>query len=173
MNLLKLLLKMLMSNSSSNTLSQNTGVSTDLLAKLLPLALPLLLKAMTNNASSGDGALSLLNALGQHSTDRAMPDLLKEADAEDGKKIIGHILGDRADGEIADLAKQTGLSSDQVSSVLNNIAPSLLSGMSGVLANGLPEEKQGFFSKLFGKKEKSDAGSDGTDLLKVLMSAGK
>ncbi len=173
MNLLKLLLKALLSSNSSNALSANTGVSPDLLKKLLPLALPLLLKAMTGNASTGEGALSLLNALGQHKTDRAMPDLIKEADAEDGQKIIGHILGENAEKEIAGLAGQTGLSNDQVSSVLNNIAPSLLSGMSGVLTNGLPQENKSIFAKLFGKKEPSDVLSDGTDLLKALMAAGK
>ena len=52
-------------------------------------------------------------------------------------------------------------------------APSILSGMSGALANGLPEEKISFFAKLFGKKEKRDVTSDGTDLLKALLSAGK
>ena len=169
MTLLKLLLKLFLSSSSTNTLSGNTGVNTDLIAKLIPLALPLLLKAMTNNASSGEGALSLLNAVGQHSTNRSMNDLLKEADAEDGSKIIGHILGANRDKEVASLAKQTGLSSDQVNSVLSNIAPSLLSGMSGVLANGLPEEKKSFFAKLFGKKEKSDTTLDGTNLLNALM----
>ena len=169
MSLLKLLLKMWLGKTVSQSLSSNTGVSTDLLAKLLPLALPLLLKAMTSNASSNEGALSLLNAVGQHKTDRSMADLIKDADAEDGRKIIGHILGDKEEKEVAGLAKQTGLSSAQVSSVLANIAPSLLSGMSGVLANGLPEEKQSFFAKLFGKKEQKDYASDGTDLLKALM----
>ena len=173
MSLLKLLLKIMLSSNSSSALSGNTGVSPELLAKLLPLALPLLLKAMTSNASSGDGALSLLNSVGQHKTDRALPDLIKDADAEDGKKIIGHILGGNTEKEIAGLARQTGLSDDQVSSVLSNIAPSILSGMSGVLANGLPEEKKSIFAKLFGKKEKRDVASDGTDLLKALLSAGK
>ncbi len=183
MSLLKTLLKMMMSSNSTNTLSQNTGVSTDLLKKLLPLALPLLLKSMTNNASSNDGALSLLNALGQHKTDRNMEDQLKEADAEDGNKIIGHILGENKDSEILSLAEQTGLTNDQVSSVLSNIAPSLLSGMSGVLANGLPEaeekpEKPSLFAALFGKKEEekeeaSDLSMDGTDLLSMLLALNK
>ena len=186
MSLLKLLMKMMLSSNSTNALSQNTGVSTDLLKKLLPLALPLLLKAMTSNASSNDGALSLLNAVGQHKTDRDMADQLKEADAEDGSKIIGHILGANKDAEILSLAQQTGLSNDQVSSVLSNIAPSLLSGMSGVLANGLPEaeekpEKPSLFSALFGKKEEpeeakeeaSDLSMDGTDLLSMLLSLNK
>ena len=173
MTLLKLLLKLLMSSSSTNTLSQNTGIDQKLIMKLLPLAIPILLKAMTNNSSSGEGALSLLNALGQHTSSRSMPDQLKEADAEDGSKIIGHILGGNREKEIEGLAKQTGLTNDQVGKVLNNIAPSLLSGMSGVLANGLPEENKGFFAKLFGKREKTDVSLDGTDLLKALKAVKK
>ena len=175
MTLLKVLLKLMMGSSSTSALSNNTGVSSDLLKKLLPLAIPILIKAMTKNASSNDGALSLLNALGQHKSNKSMADQLLDVDTEDGGKIIGHILGDNAGTEIAGLANQTGLSNDQVSSVLNNIAPSLLTGMSGVLENGLPEdtEKKSLLARLFGKKEVVDTALDGTNLLNALMALQK
>ena len=66
MNLLSILCKSLLSDGALSALAKKTGLSVSKLAKLIPLALPLLLKALTSNASSESGALSLLDALTQH-----------------------------------------------------------------------------------------------------------
>ena len=50
------------------------------------LALPILIKYMTKNASSGDGALSLLGALSQHKNNNSMDLQLKDADEDDGPR---------------------------------------------------------------------------------------
>ena len=66
MNLLSLLAGTMLSQSSVNSVSGKTGLSSKQIQKLVMLALPILIKYMTKNASSGDGALSLLGALSQH-----------------------------------------------------------------------------------------------------------
>ena len=100
MNLLSLLLSSMMAPSSVNSLEQKTDVSSALIRKLLPLAIPLLIKAMTSNASSQSGALSLLGALSQHKSTNTMDDQIKTADTQDGEKIVGHILGNDYDNAI-------------------------------------------------------------------------
>ena len=55
---------------------------------------------------------------------------LADADADDGDKILNHILGGNYGNVMNQLAGQSGMSEDQVSSVLANIAPALLSGVS-------------------------------------------
>lgn len=130
MDLLSLLMGSMTQNSSVNAVSQNTGVSNDMVKKLLIMALPLILKYMTQNASSSNGASSLLGALTQHSSRKAIPDQLSAADADDGRKIIGHIFGDKEDSIIGQLAGQTGMSSTDVSSVLSNVAPAVMSSLS-------------------------------------------
>lgn len=94
------------------------------------LALPILIKYMTKNASSGDGALSLLGALSQHKSNDSMDLQLKDADEEDGAKIIHHILGKKEDAVTQDLSAQTGLNSSQIQQVLSILAPGLMSGVS-------------------------------------------
>ena len=130
MNLLSLLLKSLLSDSSLTQLIKKTGLTEAALKKLLPLAIPLLIKALTSNASSQTGLASLLGALTQHTSTKSMDLQLEEADNEDGAKIVRHIFGDESDANIDDLARQSGLSSMQVSSVLSEIAPALMSSLS-------------------------------------------
>ena len=130
MNLLSLLLTSMLAPSSVNSLEQKTNVSSALIRKLLPLAIPLLIKAMTTNASNQSGALSLLGALSQHKSTNTMDDQIKTADTQDGKKIVGHILGNDYDNAIGQLSRQTGMETSQVASVLAALAPALLSGVS-------------------------------------------
>ena len=130
MNLLGILLKAFLSDSAIKALVKKTGLSQKQLKKLLPLAVPLLIKMLTKNASQKDGALSLLGALAQHTNRKRVEEQIEEADSVDGGKIIGHILGKDKDQSLLSLSNQSGLSQQQVSSVLSGIAPALLSGLS-------------------------------------------
>ena len=95
------------SEDTVNTLSQKTGASSKQVSMLITLALPLLIKYLTKNASSQSGAQSLLGALMQHTNKNSMADQVAQADEEDGKKILQHILGDRSTDVMNDLAGKT------------------------------------------------------------------
>ena len=198
MNLLSILLKSLLADASLSALAKKTGLSGAVLKKLLPLAIPLLLKALTNNAASQNGVQSLLGALTQHTSKKSMEEQIEEADTEDGGKIIGHILGKEKDQSLLTLSNQSGLSQQQVSSVLSGIAPALLSGLSMAagggnsgkvdLSDGLdlgevlvllsggsapkPQPKPSLLGSLFGKKpakEEEDVSLNGAALLQALL----
>ena len=109
MNLLSILCKSLLSDGALSALAKKTGLSVSKLAKLIPLALPLLLKALTSNASSESGALSLLDALTQHTDKKTVDRQIAEADETDGGKILAHIFGDRSGAVYGSLAAQTGM----------------------------------------------------------------
>ena len=170
MNLLQLLLGTMTSNSSVNSVSEQTGISSEMVKKLLILALPLLIRYMTQNASNQTGAQSLLNALGQHSSNKSMSSMINEADNEDGKKIIGHILGKDQGSVVSSLASQTGLQDDQVTSVLGQIAPGLLSGLSAATTQPKQDEQSGLLN-MFGGQATSQSAS--LDLLGTLLGSGK
>ncbi len=158
MNLLSVFLKALLTKGALQALSAKTGLNEKQLKKLLPLALPLLLKMLTKNASSQDGAVSLLSALTQHTSKKTMQQQIEEADAEDGSKIIGHILGKEKDSSLLSLSQASGLNQNQVSSVLSDIAPALLSGLSAAATSA-------------GSSGKVDL-SDGLDLSDVMAMLG-
>ena len=188
MNLLNVLLKSMLSDGSINSLSQKTGLSSGQLKKLLPLAIPVLIAAMTKNASNKEGATSLLGALTQHRNTKPMEQQIAEADISDGEKILAHILGGNSQVNIQDLAKQTGMSQQQVASALSGITPAMLSGLSAAttttgkqsgkvdLSDGLdlsdvmnmlggsqPQSSGGLLGSLFGKKPATPAVSNEAD----------
>lgn len=200
MNLLSLLAGTMLSQSSVNSVSGKTGLSGKQIQKLVMLALPILIKYMTQNASSGDGALSLLGALSQHKNNNSMDLQLMDADEEDGAKIIHHILGRKENAVTQDLSAQTGLGTDQVQQVLSILAPGLMSGVSNAAeanaAQAAAAQKPanplaslltggGIFGSLLGGKEEAPPASaspldkdgdgriDGTELLSLLLSASK
>lgn len=195
LNLLQLLLGSMTSQSSVGSISGKTGLSDKQVKKLIMLALPLLLKYMTSNASSGNGALSLLGALSQHTNKKGMDQQLVDADEKDGGKIIGHILGSNEDKVTQDLSAQTGLNSSQIHQVLSIIAPAMMSGVSEAAAGARPDEAagtgapslaglagSGIFGALFGhgKNDKDDQNADsanaainGTALLQALLKAAR
>ncbi len=203
MNLLSLLIRTMLSQQSVNSVSGKTGLSNKQIQKLVMLALPILIKYMTKNASSGDGALSLLGALSQHKNNNSMDLQLKDADEDDGAKIIHHILGNKEAAVTQDLSAQTGLGTNQIHQVLSILAPGLLSGVSTAAEASAAEAAQaagaqkpvnplsslltggGIFGGLqSGKQEAAptaqaaldkdgDGRIDGTELLSLLLSASK
>ncbi len=118
------------SKASVNALSEKAGSSSKQTSLLISLAIPLLLKYLTGNASSQSGASSLLGALTQHTSKKSMAAQLQDADEEDGRKIISHILGDDSSAVINALSQQTGMPDEMVSLLLGNMAPALMSELS-------------------------------------------
>ena len=159
MNLLSLLTGSLTSDASVTSIAGKTGVSSSLTKKLLLLAIPVILKSMTKNALSGDGASSLLSALGQHKNNRSIADQIADADTEDGSKILGHVFGNDSVNVINDLSQQSGMDAADVSSVLNSIAPALMSGLSAANTAGVAAQQAG------------NAGPDLSDMMSIFGGA--
>ena len=192
MSLLNSILSAMITEDSVASLVKKTGASSDQMSGVISAALPLLMQAMTSNAASQDGAASLLGALAQHTDTASMAQQLSEADAEDGSAIIGHILGGDTENVVSQISEQTDMSPEQVNSVLNNIAPAMLSsvsaantaqvqqkpagGLMGSLMGNLFGSSQGgsLLGSLFsGNDPQANAAVDGSDLLNLLMKAAK
>ncbi len=162
MNLLGVLFKALLSKEAIKALTKKTGLDGKSLKKLLPLAIPVLVKMLTRNASSEAGASSLLAALTQHTGKKPAAEQIAEADTDDGDKIIGHIFGNKKKEELQALSAQSGLSENQVSSVLSGIAPTLLTTLSAATQSAKPASA--------GKVDLSD-GLDLSDVMAMLGGA--
>lgn len=134
MDLLGSLLKSMTSESSLGSLSAKSNASPDQVGSLLSSALPMLMGQVSSNASTKEGADSLIHALSQHTSTASVEDQIKDADEDDGRKIIGHIFGSDLDSVLSELSGKSDLSTSQVSSVLGNVAPAMMSGISGSLS---------------------------------------
>ena len=144
-DLTSVLMQSLLGGDAVGKVSEQTKADSSQIQQVIAAALPLLVSGMTQNAQTDEGAESLNNALEQHAVKDTsdIAKLIEEVDAEDGKKVVGHVLGDKKSDITKALAKKTGLTSKQVMSVLAIIAPILLSMLgshkqeNNVQSNGL------------------------------------
>lgn len=156
MNLLEMLGGSLTEEASVNNIAKKSGSSNAQIIKLVGVFLPLVITYLTRNAKKKEGAKSLANALGQHKDTKSIAAQIKDADTDDGEKILKHILGDDEDEVTTRLARQTGMSSSQVTSALDAMLPGIMSGISASA------------SKASKKKQTGVDLSDGFDLSDVM-----
>lgn len=128
MDVLDLLSGQLDSEKILKQLSGSTGANSDQVQKAIQLGLPALLQSLGRNASTEQGSSALAKALDNHKDDKIddIEDFLKNVDMEDGSKILSHVLGGNKQKVQRNLAKQTGLKDNQVSDIMNQLAPLLL-----------------------------------------------
>ena len=114
---------------SVSALSGKSSASEDQVTKALMSALPSMLGKMQSNASTKEGADSLLKALDQHDlSDADIVKLIKTADMEDGIKILNHIYGDEKKTEEVkkEVAAKAGIDMGQVTKIMAAAAPAVL-----------------------------------------------
>lgn len=122
------LIQQFLDGNVQKSLSKTVDAKPEEVSKLTELAVPTLLAGLGKNSSTDEGANSLLDALSQHE-DKDVSNLenaLKYVDTEDGSKIIGHIFGSNTEKVKDNLAKESGLDNNQVSGILNQLAPLLM-----------------------------------------------
>ena len=160
-----MLMSSMTSNSSVEALSKKSGGSSKGIKMMLLLAIPLIIKYLTKNAkASQSGATSLLGALQQHTSTQSVSNQIANADTNDGAAILGHIFGNDYSDVVSSLASQSGLTQTQASSVLQNIAPALMSGLSAATTSATTQSQSSGFNL-----------SDGLDLsdIAALMGGGQ
>ena len=179
-----MLLSSMTSNSSVEALSKKSGGSSKAVKTLLLMAIPLIIRYMTKNAKeSQQGATSLLGALQQHTSTQPVTNQISNADATDGAAILGHVFGNDYNSVVQNLASQSGLTQTQASSVLQNLAPALMSGLSAATSSvSTQSQNSGFnlsdgldlsdIAALMGGGQKPQQ-SSATSLLSSLMGGGQ
>lgn len=122
------LMNALLGSGSLSALSEITGADGATVKEVLKEAIPVLAEELRNNASTPDGARSLAKALDDHADDDAadIPSFLRSADAADGGKIIGHILGAKRSSVQSGIAKKLNISPQQIAAILSIVAPLIL-----------------------------------------------
>lgn len=160
MDLMDLLSGQLENEAVLKQLSKVAGADSSQVQQAMKIGLPALIQAMGKNAASPEGAAALAKALDNHKDDNIdnIEDFLKNVDAEDGSKILNHILGDKNKTVQRNLAKQTGLKADQASNIMTQLAPLLLGAMGKQKAsqNVDPSGLAGMLAGVLGSQSKND-----------------
>lgn len=156
----------LLSSETITSLSESSGTSKKQVKNVLTSVLPTLLSGADKQANSADTAEGFANALASHAKNSTL-DLsafLKNVDLDDGAKIIGHLLGSDTDSVTESTAKETGVSSSKVGSILSSAAPLLMS-LLGQQAEEDEEKDSGIGSLMGTLLSNVDVGSILTGLL--------
>lgn len=161
------LLQQLQQGPALQQVSKTLGVDTNQASTAIQSALPLLLGALGNNASSPQGAQSLLNALQRDHAPTAgssgggfdIGSILGavlgggggSGAAGNGAGILGHVFGSQSPQAAQLLGQKTGLDSGKSGQLLALLAPIVMSflaqrfaqqGNAGELGQALGQERQ-------------------------------
>lgn len=115
----------------SRPASQKTGLDEAQIKTLMPMAAALLLNGLKKNVAQPGGAEALSKALARHDGG-LLGDPSRVADdavMDDGRRILGHILGARQDKTEAALARAAGANQQQIAQLLAMAAPAILAGL--------------------------------------------
>ncbi len=131
MDIYKLIGEQLSNPKTLEMLGQSVKANPDQVQQLTKVGVPALLQALGRNASTPDGAQALAGALAQHEDDNVedIAGFLKNVDTADASKMLGHIFAGKDAKVQTNLAKQTGLGTDQVSGVMSQLAPLLMGAL--------------------------------------------
>ncbi len=126
-------------------LAARLGATREEVEQATELALPALLQGMNANAHrSQDEATSLLGALIKDHDGSVLDaeDVVDRVNPEDGKKIVGHVFGDRTDGVVNRLGAKTGGSS-LMENLLPMLAPMVMAWLSKKLGGAVSSRRRG------------------------------
>ncbi len=137
--------------NNAKQISSKVDASEGQVQDILSSAVPVLVAAMTKNSSTTSGANALQKALEQHEKDNdKISGNIDNIDVKDGENIIHKILGKNEDNAIATIAKKSGASKSDVSSVLAYLAPMLLSLVASNLLGGNKKDEGNDLSSMLG-----------------------
>ena len=169
---LNALLSTMLSEDSITQMGQKAGASNEEVKSVLLSALPAMLNGVQGQANGEDTVAGFAGALDSHALDDTsdVTAFLSNVDLKDGKKIVGHLLGDEKDSVTKAAAKNAGIKAGATGNILGAAAPLLMS-LLGQQATQTAQaqvqtqpQSQGFLS-LGGAQPQQQAASSGGGLL--------
>ena len=102
---------LLSGNGGVASIAKRAKVKQEDVRKVLSAGVPAMIAGMKKNVSNKAGEASLSKALGDHSISDLsnLSEFLKLSDLKDGKKILGHVFGDKQDAAVDKIADASGV----------------------------------------------------------------
>lgn len=130
----EMLINLLGGNQLVDGITKQTGISQSEASSVLGAALPALLGAMQKNSQTPQAAEGLLGALQSNKHDGSLVENISALFGQnnqnilsDGAGILGHLLGGNTQSVANNISSQTGVASGTVSTILQTLAPLLMS----------------------------------------------
>lgn len=119
-----------LSGDAVEKMASNAGVDASQAQGALSSIIPTLLGGLSRNAASPDGANALFSALDRDHDGSVLNDITgffgNGGDAQNGDKIVNHILASDKDNVQQGLAASSGLNVGQIAGLMGQVAPFLM-----------------------------------------------
>ena len=124
-------LEMAIKAGAIEQVSKTVGITDKDAVKAVEAVLPLLIKGMQSQAKGKDTQQGFIQALDDHSKSSTddMAKFFKNVDADDGAKIVNHLLGAQQEEVAAKAKKTSGLDTKTILKIMAIVAPLLMSQM--------------------------------------------
>mgnify|MGYP000903930259 FL=1 len=131
MDVINLVTEQINSKAVLGKIGKSVGAKPSQVKKVTELGMPALVQALQRNVSTSEGAAALNKALDQHKDDKVddLAGFLNNVDVNDGAKMLKHVFAGKDQKVQKNIAKQTGLKTDQVSGIMAQLAPVLLGAL--------------------------------------------
>ena len=132
----------LMGSDSLKGIAKASGVDAKAVSQVLSLALPLLIQG-AGKQTSGSTASGFASALESHAKSDVsnLASFFGKVDADDGAKIVSHLLGAKNDASAKDIAKKSGIDVQTVVKIMAVAAPLLMSLLGKKTTSSKKDEK--------------------------------
>lgn len=164
-------LKLVEASGALGQVADKLGVDEKDAVTAIEVAMPLLLKGMQGQMENKDTQEGFLKALSDHSKDdtKDLKKAVKDADEEDGAKIVNHLLGDKKKEAAAKAEKQSGLDTKTILKLMAILAPILMSKMGNTAKKETEKKDTGDMMGVVGNLLGGVDAGDVVSLLGVLM----
>ena len=125
------IMKMMLQSGALEQVSGMLGVDGKSAKSAMEYVMPMLLQGMQGQMKNEDTKYGFLQALNDHSKQdtRDLRKAVKDADVNDGAKIVKHLLGAQEEEVAAKAKKKSGLDTKTVLKLMAILAPILMSKM--------------------------------------------
>ena len=165
------IMKMMLQTGALEQVSGMLGIDNKSAESAIEVVMPMLLKGMQSQMKSEDTKYGFLQALNDHSKQdtRDLRRAVKDADVDDGAKIVRHLLGSQEEEVAAKATRKSGLDTKTILKIMAILAPILMSKMGQTAKTETARSSSGDMMKVVGGLLDGVDAKDVVNILGMLM----
>jgi hypothetical protein len=165
------IMKMMLQSGALDQVTNMLGVDEKGAQSAIETVMPMLLKGMQSQMKSEDTKYGFLQALNDHSKQdtRDLRRAVKDADVDDGAKIVRHLLGSQEEEVAAKATRKSGLDTKTILKIMAILAPILMSKMGQTAKTETARSSSGDMMKVVGGLLDGVDAKDVVNILGMLM----
>ena len=165
------IMKMMLQSGALDQVSGMLGVDGKSAESAIEYVMPMLLQGMQGQMKNEETKYGCMQALNDHSKQdtRDLRKAVKDADVDDGAKIVKHLLGAQEEEVAAKATKKSGLDTKTILKIMAILAPILMSKMGQTAKTETARSSSGDMMKVVGGLLDGVDAKDVVNILGMLM----